>query len=363
MALMLTGFRLHPVHLPYRRRITWAGHVEGGVDVLIAVLETAGGIEGVGEVPVRANWTGHTVKSLDAVLREIFLPRLMGVDLSDAAAVARTLHRVPEQSIAKVLLDIAITDVCAQAAGQPLWRFLGGTGPRIPVCWTLTRGAPADMACEAEAQARAHGMAAFKVKTGQGMETDRAVLHAVRAAVGGDALLFADANRAYTSDDVARYTEMLAESGAVAAEDPCELVPDASLAAINVAARVPVLVDHACRSLAEARLFVGAGARALSVKVMKSGLTDSLAIVRLAAEAGTRVHVGIGATGSLGAYTALSLAAAMGGWLPCEESFFVSLADDVATAPLEIADGAVTLPDASSLGALIDWCRVDALRP
>lgn len=363
MALSLTGYRLHPVHLPYRRRVTWAGHAEGGVDALILVLETAGGVEGVGEVPVRPNWTGHNLASLTAILEQVFLPRLTGADLSDEKAVARIVHRVPEHSIAKALIDIAVCDVRAQSAHQSLWRWLGGGDARVRVCATLTRGGPADMARDAEALARDTGMAAFKVKTGQGMETDRAVLQAVRSAIGDGALVFADANRAYTADEVATYTTLLFEHGAIAAEDPCELVPDATLADVNAGARIPVLVDHGCRNLAQAKLFLGAGAQALSVKVMKSGLTESLAIARAAAEAASRAHVGIGATGRLGAYAALSLSSALDGWLPCEECFFVNVTDDIVTEPLEIRNGAVTLPDAGSLGALIDWRKVDALRP
>ena len=144
MTLALTGYKLYPVHLPYRRPVRWAGHAETGLDAMILTLETAGGLIGVGEAPVRLNWTAATLKSLQTVTEEVFMPRLMGQDLADEAAITKFLRFVREHSLAKAMIDCAVWDLRAQAAGQPLYQYLGGTS-EVPVAWTVTRADAKEM--------------------------------------------------------------------------------------------------------------------------------------------------------------------------------------------------------------------------
>ena len=219
----------------------------------------------------------------------------------------------------------------------------------------------------AEAVAR-HGFATLKLKTGQGLARDAAALDAIRAAVGPGVALYADSNRAYPSEDVAAVTAVFAERDVVCAEDPCALAPDRAFAAIRDAAQVPLLIDGPCRDLATARLFVEVGAEALSVKVGKSGIDESLAIAAMASNGGARVHVGMLAEAELGALAAASLAAVLAGsrggdWLPCESSYFLQLPARILKEPLTIAGGMLALPEAAGFAALVDWAAVKRLAP
>jgi L-alanine-DL-glutamate epimerase-like enolase superfamily enzyme len=157
---------------------------------------------------------------------------------------------------------------------------------------------------------------------------------------------------------------MLAAHDAVCAEDPCALAPDRAFARIRRDSAVRLLVDGPCRSLGSARLFLEAGAEALSVKLGKTGIGESLAIAVAARGAGARVHVGMLAEAGLGALAAASLSAALHDpWLPCEASYFLQLPDRFLSAPLRVTDGALTLPDTSGFAALIDWAAVRRLAP
>ena len=62
--------------------------------------------------------------------------------------------------------------------------------------------------------------------------------------------------------------------------------------------KLPIMVDNGCRSVAEGSLFLDAGAQALSVKVMKTGITESRIIADMARSRQARVAVGISATTS-----------------------------------------------------------------
>ena len=222
------------------------------------------------------------------------------------------------------------------------------------------------MAREATDRIAAHGFRTLKIKTGQGPETDFTALDEIRRAAGDRIALYADCNGAYASDAVPEYTARLKDHGVFLAEDPCYFEPDAGFERLREACALPLLVDHVCRSLPEAALFLERGAHALSAKVGKSGFSESRAIAQAAQQRGAKTHVGMLAESSLGTLAAATLAAALpdrNNWLPCETSFFLSLPQEFVHAPLTIRDGAIELPDDPSFGSLVDWERVRALHP
>lgn len=361
--LAIDGLTLHPIRIPLGRTVTWASASESHADYMILELR-AGGLAGVAEGTVKLNFAAATLATLASAFAEIFTPRLMGIDAADSAAVAKALSGIREHRLAKAMIDAAVWDLRAQAAGKPLWALLGGRSASVPMSCTVTRGAPEVMAREAADAVARHGFATLKIKTGQGMARDADALDAIRATVGERMVLYADSNRAYRAAEVGALTAMFAARDIRCAEDPCALAPDRAFAAIKRESAVRLLVDGPCRSLESARLFLEAGAEALSAKLGKTGIGESLAIATAARKAGARTHVGMMAEGELGALAAASLAAALGEtWLPCEASYFLQLPEGVLREPLTVANGTMTLPDAAGFATLVDWARLKRLSP
>ena len=91
-------------------------------------------------------------------------------------------------------LDIALWDLAARRARQPLWRFIAPDGsPDIGVYASgLNPDAPEKLAKEKQRE----GFTAFKLKVGFGRERDIANLKALRDALG-DAALMVDSNQAW----------------------------------------------------------------------------------------------------------------------------------------------------------------------
>ena len=364
MALKLARHTFYPLHVPYVRPIRWAGHIESGVDVLLLVIETDQGLKGIGETPIRLNWHAATLMSLMVVIEEVFLPRMQGLDLADAGAIQVFLGSIKEHPLAKSVIDTACWDLRARAAGLALWQYLGATDSKVPISWTVTRAKPQDMARETETVGERYGVRAFKVKTGQGFEVDRLALQCIRRAVGDTTALYANSNGAHRSRDVPDMSKLLSDHGVILFEDPCALEPNDAFRAIQKSSQLPILVDNGCRSLAEAKLFLDVGAEALSVKVMKTGITESRMISDLAKARHARVAVGISAATALGAMNALALSASLPAQVrcaPCEETFFATM-QDVLNEPLTIKNGYVELPAVSGYESLIDWNRVSQLR-
>lgn len=362
MAGRIERVELFPVRLPYARRMTWASSSESAADFTVLRLTTRDGAQGVSEGVVKTAWTGSTLRMLAVAFEEIFTPMLIGVDPHDDAALG-SIAKVRENTLAKAMIDVAMWDLRARLADVPLWRLWGGRS-RVELSWCVTRQQPADMAREAESAIRNHGFCALKVKGGQGVQTDIAALREIRRAVG-DVLIYVDCNRAYPVSEAPDYVARLADEGVALAEDPCPLTPGRAFGELKAKCRLPLLVDGDCRDLASARIFLESGAVALNLKIQKArGFTENREIAAAAHAAGASADVGLFGESSLGSLAALQLAASLpSAALPAEVSGFLQFREEYVREPLRIENGGVELPEAPGCAGMIDWAKVERLRP
>ncbi len=149
-------------------------YADGVVPVLIVVVETDIGITGVGIEP-------------HAEIESIFAA-LEGEDPRAVTALYdRMLRRAFKAGHAGVVfgtigaLDTALWDIKAKAAGEPLWRLLGGNDRKVPAYASgLDMGLSDDeLVAQYEIYA-AHGLRAAKLKGGLDVERDRHRLTLVR---------------------------------------------------------------------------------------------------------------------------------------------------------------------------------------
>ena len=287
-------------------------------------------------------------------LEDVVLPVVEDVELDDEQALKRVLAPIPENRLAKGMVATACWTLRASSAGKPLWRLLGGKG-EVDVCWTVTRRAPALMAQESAEYCGRYGFRTLKVKGGQGLATDLQALKEIRAAVGPSVALYVDANGAYPRREALDYVKRIAAAGATVAEDPSPLAPDGEFERLQHEAGIPILVDNACTSVRDAELFLARGARAISLKPGRVGLTESLAIQETMRKTRCAGAVGIYAESALGTLINLQLPAE----LPAEQTFFLIMRSHVAAAP-EIREGRIRLPDEPDLAKLVDWPAVSA---
>jgi L-alanine-DL-glutamate epimerase-like enolase superfamily enzyme len=223
------------------------------------------------------------------------------------------------------------------------------------------------MAAEAATMVERHGFGTLKVKGGQGVDTDCAGMRAIRSAVGDAVRLYVDANGAYAAGQGLDYAQAMADVGAVLVEDPCALAPDVAFRKLQQASPVPLLVDFGCASLRDAGLFMEQGARALSVKPGRFGLSHARAMAQLAQPVRCAVVVGLMGESVLGTLAGLQFASALPNALtqpifPAELTWFLAMTEQITTMTPKIVNGAVELSDCASLATLIDWRAVERLR-
>ena len=350
--MKLERWSLHVYRLPYAREVVWANAREDAGLFALIVLEADGAI-GIAEGTLKDTWGGVSPKSLDAALHDFLIPRLREIDLADERVVAKAFAGIPENRLAKGMIESACWTLRAAVAGEPLWK-LWDAGQVREVAWTVTRQKPALMAAESAEVCAKYGFRVLKVKGGQGVDVDLQALKEIRAAVGPKIELYVDANSHYARGEAPDYVRKLAATGVTVAEDPCPLQPDRQFEDLQEASPIPILVDRSCASKEDAALYLERGAKALSTKPGRVGLAETRAIAAMATLRGARTAVGIYAESALGTLINLQ----QPGTMAAEQTFFLTMTDQVSTLVPQIRDGKIELPEVADLSQLVDWERL-----
>jgi len=353
--MRLAEYSLHYYRLRYDRPVRWSDIVEEFAPMMLLRLVADTGAVGVGEITVKPTWCGATARSLAASIEEMFVPLLRTLNLDDPLTVRAALDRIPENLAAKTIIDNACWDLFATQHRQTLWRSWGGRRD-VKLSWAVTRQAPAVMANEAADMVSRYGFKTLKVKGGQGFETDMRGIREIRAAVGDGVQLYVDANGFYRAEEASDYAKTLADAGITYLEDPCPLSPDTTFRELQRESPIPLLVDFGCWSPRDASLFMAQGAKALSIKPGRFGLSYCRSMQDIATSSNCGVVIGLMGESALGTLTALQFASALPDLaLPAELTWFLAMSEQILTEPLCVADGQIRLPDFTGLASLIDW--------
>jgi L-alanine-DL-glutamate epimerase-like enolase superfamily enzyme len=220
--------------------------------------------------------------------------------LMEACAAERPLPQ------ALAAIDLALWDRAARRSGTSLARILEpGAAASVPVNATIGADDRAGAAAAA-ARAAAEGFGCVKVKAGVGDDAGR--IAAVRAAVGPDVAIRADANGAWaTPAEALANLRALEPAGLELCEEPVHGLD--ALRAVRRESPVPVAIDESAASAGAA----GSGAAdAVCLKIARcGGITGVLHDAALARGAGALVYVSSTFDGPVGIAAAVHAAAAL----------------------------------------------------
>ncbi len=151
----------------------------------------------------------------------------------------RWWHHLPGHAYGPA--DCCLWLLGAQAAGQPLWRYIGGARDKVPV-YASSLVLPDAAAYADEARAvQAAGLRGYKIHPpGRSLGEDIAIHRAVRQAVGDDFALMSDPVQPYTFDEALRLGRALETLGYLWLEEP--LPDEASGALAELTRRLDIAV-------------------------------------------------------------------------------------------------------------------------
>ena len=242
---------------------------------------------------------------------------------------------------ARGALETALLDLLAQAAGQPLARFLdvnAGDGVAVNAASSLEGPIPP-------------GFAIIKLKIGLAPLTDElAALATYAARLPANVRLRLDANRAWSLSDAADFIGAASHLPVECLEEPLREADPAALARLQAEANFPLALDESLAHLDLASLLALPPVRRLVLKApVHGGPRAALQLARRARQAGLECVVTTLLDGACGRLTALHLACAVGNSLAHGLDTAAWLAHDLALTP-DIIHGRMSLPADVGLG-------------
>ncbi|MCC6589250.1 MAG: hypothetical protein IT168_21310 [Bryobacterales bacterium] len=333
----------------------------------IVRIETAAGLEGLGEISITYPRIGHT---LCYAARHLIAPALIGRDASAVTATLAEVDRLLAGELSapyiRAAFEIALLDLAGKRAGLPLYDLLGGKmRERIPLAWGIYQKAPDEMAFDA-AKAVADGYHAIKLKVGRRLEDDLAAVKAVAQAVGARPLRL-DANAAWTSvAEAARAIDAFAQIAQIDwIEQPLPRRNLEGLRMLRQRCGVPIMADESCQTLRDAyELARAEAADVWNVYVVEAGgVVAAAQIFALAAAVDIPCILGSQAEMAIGTAACAHLAAAMPNLPHAIETFGpLRYQSDIVNAAIPIQNGYLNPPDGPGLGVTLNEDAVDRMR-
>ncbi|MEU4510498.1 mandelate racemase/muconate lactonizing enzyme family protein [Nonomuraea wenchangensis] len=282
--MRITGYRTATTVQEWGRPVGDANGVfaDGVVPVSLVMVDTDEGITGIGLGPhveidaVFAAIEGEDPRGVtalyDRMLRQTF-------KAGHAGAVFGTIGA----------LDSALWDIKAQAAGEPLWRLLGGRDRRVPAYASgIDIGLTDDELVSVYQVYAQHGLRAAKIKGGLDIERDRHRLTLVRdvlteAGHGSRPGLMLDVNEAWTRKQAVRHVGELERSLDLTwIEEPVRRWDAEGLAVVGRGVRASVATGENLTGLEQFRPLLAAGAVDIVQTAVVWGVTHFLRVSALA---------------------------------------------------------------------------------
>ena len=309
----LTVYRLR---IPFHQTFSHALHSREESDAIVVKVSGSDGRSGFGEGLPRAYVTGENSDSMIARIRDFLAPRIFQESfypgwqtieqlqslLPDWTQNLESNNSVIAWNAAFCAVELALLDWSLRADHSALADYLPPCRFEVVYSGVISADSPKDAAALAKRMARL-GITQIKVKVGTA--DDAARLDAVRKAVGDSVELRADANGAWTATQAVEQLKLLAPFKLAIIEQPVAADDIAGMKQVRRECGIPVMADESLVTVEQARRLIAEDACDLfNIRLSKNGgIAGSLAIAKIAQEAGIKIQVGaqVGETGILSA--------------------------------------------------------------
>ena len=349
---------------PERTFQTPAGPVHARFATLVR-LRTDDGLVGIGSAYAHPGVVQASVDHL--------APFVLGYDPTDTERHHHRLHGISRWygrkggAVAAISgIDTALWDLRGKAAGEPVWKLLGGAEGRAPAYASGNLYSSPDAVAAGAAAAIGRGFTRVKMRIGWSWDYDTAAMRAARAAIGPDHDLMVDGTHRFTVETATATAPVLAEVGAFWFEEPFgpdELDDFVALRPVLAEHGVPLATGENEMGFHGFRELIRAGAIdiAQADASRAGGITEVMRIAALAAEHGVGFapHTWCDAVAVVA--NAHCVAAAPNG-ITCEVDQTGNRFIEELVGPLPIAEGMLDLGDRPGLGIELDDDVVAELR-
>jgi L-alanine-DL-glutamate epimerase-like enolase superfamily enzyme len=304
-------------------------------------LVTNEGLVGLGCVSPDPHVTGESIESVYEAIENHARANLINRDATRRLRILEGLgDSLADSPAARAVLDIALHDLIAKAAGLPLWKLLGGYRDRIIT--SVTVGIlPLEETVEAGRGLIERGFKAIKIKGGQDPELDAQRVLALREALGSRIELRFDANQGYDLEGALAFLRLAAPARLELVEQPLPRGSHDEIRELTRSSKLPVMADESLVDLRDAFRIARRGlADMVNVKLVKvGGIAEALRINAVARSAGLETMMGCMDEAGLGIAAGLHVALAMPNVAYADLDGHLDLEDDPTSELVQLREG------------------------
>jgi len=261
-------------------------------NILIRV-HTNAGYYGVGECSAFPMIAGETQATCFEMAKD-FAALWKGKDALAIEERMQELHHFTAfNGTIKSAFDMALFDLSARSAGQPLYRYLGGKKRLLETDLTIGIDTPEKMAQKA-IQFKNNGVRIIKIKLGKNGPEDLERVRQIRQAVGEGILLRVDANQGWDYDTALTTLQQMGACQVQFCEQPMRSWNDHRLPELRSLVPIPIMADESAFNHHDAaRLIKAKACDYVNIKFAKSGgILEAAKIDALCAENGIPCMMG-----------------------------------------------------------------------
>jgi L-alanine-DL-glutamate epimerase-like enolase superfamily enzyme len=247
-------------------------------------IHTDEGLVGVGECSAFPMIAGETQNTCYELAKD-FAALWKGKDALNIEDRLNELHlSIAGNYTAKSAFDMALYDIAAKHANQPLYAYLGGQKRSIESDLTIGIGSPESMAATAVEFVQ-KGVRMIKVKLGKKVADDIERIKQIRTAVGDDIILRIDANQGWSYDEAVFALTELGKYNIEFCEQPMRKHNDELLPQLCKLSPIPVMADESVFTHYDAeRIIRNKACRYINIKFAKSGGIHEAILINKVAE-------------------------------------------------------------------------------
>ncbi|WP_179292699.1 o-succinylbenzoate synthase [Bacillus sp. 7884-1] len=261
-------------------------------EFFVIEMEDETGASGFGEsVAFSSPWySEETVETNKHIMQQFLIPLLLESPIEHPDEVSKRFESIRGNNMAKSALEGAVWDLYAKRNNNPLYKELGGRKQQIDVGISIGIQPTANELVHVVEGFVNEGYKRMKVKIKPG--ADYEMLKEVRRHFP-DILLMADANSAYTLDDIDTLKK-LDELNLMMIEQPLSHDDIIDHAKLQSELATPICLDESIHTVEDARKAVELGScKIINIKIGRvGGLTESKKIHDYCAQQGIAVWCG-----------------------------------------------------------------------
>ena len=283
MIMKITKTEIYKYAIPMLPFTIATGTMHFAQNIFIRI-HTDEGIIGVGECSAFPMIAGETQNTCFELSKD-FAALWKGKDALLIDDRLNELHLfIAGNYTAKSTFDMALYDIAAKHAQQPLYKFLGGEKRELESDLTIGIDSAENMVATAKKFVD-DGVTMIKVKLGKKVDDDIERIKQIRNAVGEKTILRIDANQGWEFDDAVNALQQLAVYNIQFCEQPMRKYNDELLPQLCKRSPIPVMADESVFTHYDAeRIIRNNAATYINIKFAKSGGINEATKINAVAE-------------------------------------------------------------------------------